>query len=71
MPNHKKSKPMKRITVTVDPGDYEAFDEIARSSDVSASWLIRRSMREFLDRHREGRPIDLRPIDAKPGREVA
>lgn len=44
---------MRRITVTVDPDDYAAFDRLARNSEVSASWLIRRSMREFLDRHKD------------------
>lgn len=53
MPNRKKPKPMRRITVTVDPDDYAAFDRLARNSEVSASWLIRRSMREFLDRHEQ------------------
>lgn len=66
MPNRKKAKPMKRVTVTVDPDDYEALDQLARRSDVSASWLIRRSMREFLERHSEDRRIEVRP-----GREVA
>ena len=53
MPNLKKSKPMKRITVTVDPDDYTAFSRLARNSEVTASWLIRRSMREFLARHEQ------------------
>ena len=44
MANRKKQKPMKRITVTVDPDDYAAFDRMAQHSDVTASWLIRRSM---------------------------
>lgn len=56
MPSPKKDKHMKRITVTVDPDDYQEIDRLARSRDVSASWLIRRSMREFLDRHREHLP---------------
>ena len=30
---------MKRITVTVDPDDYAAFDQMARHSEVTASWL--------------------------------
>jgi predicted transcriptional regulator len=42
---------MKRITVTIEPDNYAAFDKRAHNSDVTASWLIRRSMREFLDRH--------------------
>jgi metal-responsive CopG/Arc/MetJ family transcriptional regulator len=50
MPNRKKHKPMKRITVTVDPDDYAAFDRLAQEGEVTASWLIRRSMREFLER---------------------
>jgi hypothetical protein len=55
MPNRKKPKTMKRITVTVDPDDYASFDRLAQQGDVTASWLIRRSMREFLDRYeREG-----------------
>jgi predicted transcriptional regulator len=51
MANRKKLKPMRRITVTVDPDDYAAFDRMARHGDVTASWLIRRSMREFIQRH--------------------
>ena len=59
MANRKKQKPMKRITVTVDPDDYAAFDRMARHSDVTASWLIRRSMREFLDSHRESGVVEV------------
>ena len=55
MANRKKLKQMKRITVTVDPDDYAAIDRLAQEGDVTASWLIRRSMREFLLRQeREG-----------------
>lgn len=50
---------MKRITVTVDPDDYAAFDQMARHSDVTASWLIRRSMREFLDHHGESGVVEV------------
>ena len=53
IPNLKKPKPMKRITVTVGPDDYAAFNRLARNSEVTVSWLIRRSMREFLKRHEE------------------
>ena len=59
MANRKKQKPMKRITVTVDPDDYEAFDQMAAHSEVTASWLIRRSMREFIERHRQNRVVEL------------
>ncbi len=42
---------MKRVTLTVDPDDYDAINEMAKRSDLSASWLIRRSMREFLEKY--------------------
>lgn len=50
---------MRRVTVTVDPDDYSAFDELAQNSDVTASWLIRRSMREFLERHSKTDTVSL------------
>ena len=49
-PSSKKYKHMKRITVTVDLDDYAEKDCLARSRDVFASWVIRYSMRELLDR---------------------
>ena len=59
MPKRQKTKPMKRVTVTVDPDDFAALDQLSQRSDVSASWLVRRSMREFLQRHRDDRQIDV------------
>ena len=46
---------MKRITITVQPDDYAAMTRIAKDNDVTVSWLIRRLMRDFLERQeREG-----------------
>ena len=69
MPNRRKAKTMKRITVTVDPDDYAAFDRLARQGDVTASWLIRRSMREFIERHERDGALALQ-LGASP-RHVA
>jgi len=44
------AKPLRRVTLTVDPDDYAAMEALGRRSDVSASWLVRRAMREFLER---------------------
>ena len=41
MARRKKTKLMKRVTVTVDLGDYAALGHLAERSDVSALWLIR------------------------------
>ena len=62
MSKPKTSKPMKRVTLTVDPDDYESIELLARRSNVSASWLIRRSMREFLEHH-EGESSIAIPLD--------
>ena len=59
MPNLRKPKPMRRITVTVDPDDYATFSTLARNSEVTASWLIRRSMREFLERHEDDAVVEV------------
>ena len=55
MTTRSKQKSLKRITITVDPDDYDFLNRLAQETDVSASWLIRRIMRDFRDRHeREG-----------------
>lgn len=66
MKNRKKSKPMKRVTLTVNPDDYAAIDKMAGRSDVSASWIIRRSMREFLERHKGETQLEI-PLDCEAG----
>ncbi|MEW8286554.1 MAG: CopG family transcriptional regulator [Candidatus Thiodiazotropha endolucinida] len=62
MNNQKVSKRMKRVSLTVDPGDYSAIEQLAQRSNVSASWLIRRSMREFLERHGSNDHLEI-PFD--------
>ena len=37
MLNREKTKLMKRVTVTVDPDEFAALDQLAQRSDVSAS----------------------------------
>jgi hypothetical protein len=62
MPNRKKTKPMKRVTITVDPDEFATLDQLAQSSDVSASWLILRSMRELLQWHSDDHRIDVTSV---------
>jgi len=50
MANRKKDKTLVRVTVSLDPDDYRAFDALAKQENLSAAWFIRRSMREFLER---------------------
>lgn len=58
----RKAKVLKRVTVTVDPDDFAAVEIIAQKSEVSASWLIRKSMREFLERRSASEDI-ISPVD--------
>lgn len=46
----RSTKTLRRVTLTVDPEDYAALEGLADRSDVSISWLVRRAVREFLER---------------------
>ncbi len=55
--NKKKDKNLVRVTVSLDPDDYKAFEQLAVKEERSAAWFIRRSMREFLDRKHGSRKV--------------
>ena len=40
-----------RVTVSVDKEDYAAVGTLAQRMEVSASWLIRQAMRDFLEKY--------------------
>ncbi|MXY66534.1 CopG family transcriptional regulator [Candidatus Poribacteria bacterium] len=61
-----KSNTMRRVTVTMEPDDYAAPNQLAERSEVSASWLIRRSMRELPNRHRDDRQVQVMPGQNTP-----
>lgn len=46
-----------RATISLDKNDYSTLTKLARSMDVSASWLTRQAIRDFLDKYGEhGQP---------------
>lgn len=48
---------LKRATISLDSDDYAALGKLARRMDVSASWLTRQAIRDFLDKYGEhGKP---------------
>jgi len=53
MANRKKDKPFIRVTISVDPDDYRAIEALAQQEDRSAAYLIRQSMRDFLQQKQE------------------
>ncbi len=50
MPIEKDSKKMTRITISIDPNEYETVEKIAEKDERSASWVIRKAVSEFLER---------------------
>ncbi len=57
MASTSESRKLIRATISVNKEDYESMAQLAESMDVSASWLMRKAMREFLDRYGEhGQP---------------
>ncbi len=49
MARPKLDKKVTRISVSLDDQDYQALREIAESNDVSAAWLVRRAVADFLN----------------------
>lgn len=50
-------KRLVRATMSLDRGDYTALGKLAQRMEVSASWLTRQAIRDFLDRYGEhGQP---------------
>lgn len=46
-----------RATISLDKDDYTALGKLARRMEVSASWLTRQAIRDFLDKYGEhGQP---------------
>jgi hypothetical protein len=48
-----------RLSVTLDEGEYTELSKLAASLDLSAAWMIRRAVSEFISRHRPGVESDL------------
>ncbi|MCB1670213.1 MAG: CopG family transcriptional regulator [Pseudomonadales bacterium] len=59
MKRAKAEKRSVRLSVTLDEGEYAELSELAASLDLSAAWMIRRAVSEFVARHRSGIKSDL------------
>lgn len=56
----KQAFQLKRVTITLDPVDWKSFEELGRDSSMSTALLIRLAMKEFLQRRKNGRSIDVK-----------
>lgn len=50
---HQAGQRLVRVTISLDPEDYAAFERLGEHARLSRSWLIRKAMREYLDRNRD------------------
>ena len=53
----KKAHRLVRATISLDQDDYSAFERLGEKAHLSRSWLIRKAMREFLDRNPDGQAL--------------
>lgn len=69
MPRPKSKKHSVRLSVALDEGEYEELTRLGAELDLSAAWLIRRAVSEFVARHRDGIEADLplRRPEPEPG----
>jgi metal-responsive CopG/Arc/MetJ family transcriptional regulator len=52
-------KPLVRVTISLDAGDYADLGGLSEESDVSRSRLIRQAIRQFLDDYRNKGKLEL------------
>ena len=50
----KTDRKVTRISISLDDRDYQALREIAEINDVSAAWLVRRAVADFLKTNTTG-----------------
>jgi len=55
----KNQKNSVRLSVTLDESEYAVLNQLAASLDLSAAWMIRRAVSEFVARYRDGIENDL------------
>jgi predicted transcriptional regulator len=57
-----------RLTVSLDPADYDALSRIAQQRDVSMSWVIRQAIRQFARREPPPKTLQKERYGAGPSR---
>lgn len=56
--NRQEPQRLVRVTISVSREDYNAFDRLGEDARLSKSWLIRKAMREFLDRNHDSTSVE-------------
>ncbi len=69
MPRPRSKKHNVRLSVALDEAEYEELTRLGADLDLTAAWLTRRAVSEFVARHREVIEADLplRRPESEPG----
>lgn len=59
-----QKKKIARITVSLTQEEYLELEAVANANDVSLSWVTRRAINEYLEKHGQGVELGL-PFEAK------
>jgi len=54
-----------RLTISFATEDYSRLQALAADANVSASWIVRRAVEQYLG-ERRGKPSPSRPVDVIP-----
>lgn len=63
----KQRKFQQRVTISLTQRDHDRLEVLARQDDVSISQIVRRAVRDHLDRHMQREfaltpPVPIRPV---------
>ena len=69
MSRNKAQKKQVRLSVSLDESEYAELSRLGEQLDLSAAWMIRRAVSEFVARHRNNLAQDfpLTPPDSQSG----
>jgi len=54
-----------RLTILIDPGKKQAFEELCRDQDMTPSQVVRRLIRDYMDREAPPAPAPKRAAPRK------
>ena len=59
-----------RLTVLIDPGKKEAFEDLCRQQDMTPSQVVRRLIRDYMEQHQAEAPRRAPARKAPPARRA-
>ena len=57
-----------RLTILIDPAKKQAFEELCRTQDMTPSQVVRRLIREYVDKQQPSSPEGGDPAGKRPAK---